>query len=636
MAHRFAVLFSLLILNHSLLSQLNPKAVKQFQNGKEFLNKKKTDQAIKSFESAISLDPAYREAYLELYQVYSNLGNIPKAILVLARAASSVSSGKPALLYSLAQLELNNGLYADAARHFSDYLALNSKDTITRAKAELLLAKAKYSIAHLKDSFAIHFTPLTAAINTAAPEYLPSLDAPASTLVFTRRTNNQEDLYISNKHHGDWSVPQPWSKNTVKNEGAHVISADGKTIVFTGCGWEDSYGGCDLYISEYKWNKWTNPKNLGATINSRSWESQPSLSANGRTLYYVSDRPGGFGGYDVWKTTKQGAGWTRPVNAGKNINTSGDELSPCLHADGVSLYFRSDGRLGFGSQDIYLSKRTSKGLWAEPIDLGYPLNDYRDQGAMIVALDGKTAYYTLQNINPLHQLLSSDIVTFTLPPSAFANSCIYLKGQVIDANSGQTLPAIPIAIAGGANLAWKDTIYSDSEGNYLLVVPSDESYQVHVQSPGFNLYSDRIIANQGDLRADTLHHPINLLRLDRVDSLNLKPIILHNVLFELNSYNLLPESYYELDVLKDLMNANIDFNLSIQGHTDSTGNREANLVLSRQRAFAIYSYLLSKNIDPRRLSYEGYGDTRPIADNTTEAGRQKNRRVEFVLAKKVK
>lgn len=624
-----------LLLFNLACGQTNPKAIRLFQDGQELLAKKKSDQAVKSFESAISLDPAYRQAYLELYQFYFNQGDMAKALEVLQRATRGVTQGKASLLFTLAQLELNNGLYETASTHFTEYLSLNTKDTLTRAKAQLLLDKTRFSLANLKDSIAFAFIPLNPSINTSYPEYLPSLDAAAETLVFTRRTNNQEDLYISRKLFGLWSDPVSWPKNTSKNEGAHVISADGKTIVFTGCAWEDSFGGCDLYISEFSKSKWSNPRNIGSNINSKHWESQPSLSANGRIIYFVSDRPGGLGGHDIWKSEKLSTGWSRPVNAGPGINTSGDEFSPSLHADGVTLYFRSDGKPGFGSQDLFLAQKVFGGIWAEAVNLGYPLNDHRDQGAMVVALDGFTAYYTRQSINQFNQLISSDIVTFVLPARARANACRYIKGTVIDSQSSQPLPNIRITIAGGNDLARKDTLYSNPEGNYLLVVPAYDAYQVHVQASGFNLYSDRIVSGLSVRGSDTLHHPILLERLAVEDSLVSKPITLHNVLFELNSYTLLEESYNELNALIALLKDHPEFNISIHGHTDNTGGSQTNLILSRQRAMAIYNYLVSREIDTRRLTYEGFGDSKPIADNQTEAGRRLNRRVEFVLSKKL-
>lgn len=628
--------FTLLSCSIPVQGQTNPKALKLVEEGKKQLEKQKPEQAIKSFESAISLDPSYREAYLELYQIHLNQNNISKAAQTLEQAAKSVSSGKPSILFSLAQLEMSHGIYAEAAKHYSDYLALNSKDSLTRKKAELMLIKANYAIEHIKDSLPVEFKSLNHLINTKVPEYLPSLDAAASTLVFTRRTNSQEDLYISHLIKGDWSTPEAWPRNSANNEGAHVISADGKTIVFTGCGWEDSYGGCDLYISELKLGRWTTPRNIGPAINSRAWESQPSLSANGRSLYFVSDRPGGVGGYDIWKSIKLRNGWSRPTNLGPHVNTGWDEFSPFLHADDISLYFRSDGRPGYGLQDLYLSKKTLNGDWNEAINLGYPLNNYADQGALVVTLDGTTAYFTKQEISASNQLIQSDIVRFNLPALIRANPCIYIEGKVEEKHTNQVLANVPITIAGGINLNRKDTVYSDSEGNFLLVVPAEQTYQVHVQWNGYNLYSDRIFADHHLQELDTLRHIIKLEKLESSDTIPTQPIILRNVLFALNSANLLTESYHELDALADLLKTQPELKVSIHGHTDSTGNAEVNLNLSRQRAQSVYQYLITKGIVEQRLSYQGFGAGRPIKENSSEEGRQQNRRVEFVLSKKSK
>jgi len=318
-----------------------------------------------------------------------------------------------------------------------------------------------------------------------------------------------------------------------------------------------------------------------------------------------------------------------PINSVQDgPNTSGDEFSPFLHADGTTLYFRSEGKPGFGSQDLFFSQKLTDNTWAEGVNLGFPLNDHRDQGAMVVALDGQTAYYTLQQMNQFN-----DLVTFQLPSKARATACRYIKGSVVDAQSGQLLPNLRITIAGGLDLGRKDTLFSDTEGYYLIVVPAQDAYQVHVQALGYNLYSDRIVSGQSVRDGDTLHHLIKLERISPEDTLTAKPIVLHNVLFELNSYTLKSESYNELNVLVDLMEDHPEYSLAIHGHTDHTGESQANLILSRQRALSIYNYLISRHVASTRLSYEGFGDTRPIADNLTESGRLSNRRVEFVLKK---
>lgn len=617
----------------ALAAQTNPKALKWFEQAKSDLAKNKTSEAILKLEKAIESDPAYREAYLELFRIWQSLDKPIPAISVLQRAAQSVRSGQASLWYNLAQLELQQGWYTQAHEHFTTYLSLNSPDTAARSRASWLQSKARFALEHLKDSLDFQVRPLNALINTGDPEYLPSIDATGNLLVFTRRTGNQEDLWISPKRGGEWSVPSSWPGNSNHNEGAHVISADGKTIVFTACGLEDGFGGCDLYSSEFRQGRWTRPRNMGQAINSRAWESQPSLNSNGRILYFVSDRPGGLGGYDIWLSFRRPAGWTNPENAGPYINTVRDELSPCLHADGLSLYFRSDGWPGFGSQDLFISKKSREGSWSQPLNLGYPLNDHHDQGALVVSLDGKTAYYSDQKINSSNQLLASDIVTLTLPQAVRSLACTFLKGRISDLSTNAALSGTLVTLAGGEGLLIKDSVISDPEGEFLMVVPVNHSYQIHARLQGYNLYSERLVAGEAMTAMNALTHDIRLEGIKPGAEGPLRPVILENVLFETASFTLFPESHYELDALSELLKQNPSFGLAIHGHTDNTGDPEFNRVLSGQRAKAVYDYLLTRQIEPFRMTWEGFGDRRPIASNDSDEGRRKNRRVEFILSK---
>lgn len=617
----------------SLAAQTQTKAAKLFERAKSDISKNRTSEAILKLEEAIEEDPTYREAYLELFRIWQSLDKPAEAISVLQKAALSVRSGQAPLWYNLAQLELQQGWYAKAHEHFTTYLSLNTPDAATRAKAAWLLSKTGYALEHLKDSLDFRFTPLKGMINTADPEYLPSLDATGKMMVFTRRTGNQEDLWISFLQAGAWSAPSPWAGNSNQNEGAHVISADGKTIVFTACGREGGFGGCDLYSSDFRQGRWTRPKNMGQVINSRAWESQPSLNANGRILYFVSDRPGGMGGYDIWMSFKGPAGWTPPVNAGPNINTEKDELSPCLHADGLSLYFRSEGWPGFGSQDLFVSRKSREGSWEQPLNLGYPLNDHRDQGAMAVSLDGKSAYYTDQRIGSSNQLLASDIIRLELPQPFRSLACTFIRGRISDLSSNAALPGALVTLAGGEGLFIKDSVVSDPDGEFLLVVPLQHAYQIHVKLDGYNLYSERLVTKEEVAAGYERTHDIKLEQIRPGVEEPLKPVVLENVLFETASFILLPESFNELDGLSELLKQNPSFSLAIHGHTDNTGDPEFNRTLSGQRAQAVYNYLLTRQIEASRMTWEGFGDRRPIASNDSEEGRSRNRRVEFILSK---
>src|SRR5690606_16785029 len=238
------------------------------------------------------------------------------------------------------------------------------------------------------------------AINSPYDEYFPRLTADYRHIIFTRKENNRENFYESTQDSsGEWqtaSLSQGDINSELYNEGAHCISPDGKYLFFTGCNRPDGLGSCDIYVSRREGNFWGAPFNIGAPINSGGWEAQPALAADGRTLYFVSNRGGGQGGYDIWKSTLEGDGqWGAPVNLGPAVNTRYDESSPYIHADNRTLYFASNGWPGFGEKDIFRSQLDSTGKWQKPpVNLGYPINDHHEQSALTVSMNGKQAFFS--------------------------------------------------------------------------------------------------------------------------------------------------------------------------------------------------------------------------------------------------
>jgi len=256
----------------------------------------------------------------------------------------------------------------------------------------------------LENQSDINVRPFGKKINTSNSEYLPQFTLDDETFIFTRRVFDQEDLFIATKSEDGYETEAMDEVNTLLNEGAHTLSADGSLLIFTHCNTKIGFGGCDLYRSRRRSNgTWSKPANMGKSINSEHWDAQPSLSADGRTLYFASRRPGGHGGTDIWacRLSKNGR-WSRPVNLGPNVNSSAADESPFIHADGQTLYYRSRGPLGMGGFDLFRSKLENN-AWSQPIHLGSPINTTGEDGALVVSLDGTRGYYATDNYKGVKQ-----------------------------------------------------------------------------------------------------------------------------------------------------------------------------------------------------------------------------------------
>jgi outer membrane protein OmpA-like peptidoglycan-associated protein len=490
----------------------------------------------------------------------------------------------------------------------------------------------------------VDFQPknLHADINTEFNEYLPALTADEKTLIFTRliptgkrlydgSLEMQEDFFVSKKINAKFQKAKALGAplNTYSNEGAQSISADGKILIFTSCDDEfkknphgRSYGSCDLYISTKTDDTWSKPRNLGAPVNTAYWESQPSFSADGRSLYFTSNRPSGKGGMDIWKTEmKADSSWTKPVNLGAVINTKSHEQSPFIHYDNQTLYFSSNGHIGMGNMDLFLSKLDSSGIWTEPKNMGYPINTHDDEVSLIVNPKGNRAYYASSKKSEFGGL---DLYTFELNRENRPNQVTYVKGTVFDISTNEELEALINLIDINQNKAIAQTISDKKNGEYLLCIPSGHDYAFNVSKPGYLFYSESF----------TLAKTEDSLKIFHVD-IPLSPIkkgqrtILKNIFFAYDSYELQSTSFAELDKMYEFLSQNPDIKIEIGGHTDNTGSDSHNDQLSLNRAKAVYDNLILRGINEDRLSFKGYGSKQPIDTNQSPEGRQNNRRTEF-------
>jgi outer membrane protein OmpA-like peptidoglycan-associated protein len=359
---------------------------------------------------------------------------------------------------------------------------------------------------------------------------------------------------------------------------------------------------------------------MGGKINSEQWESQPCLSPDKRDLYFASRRPGGYGGSDIYVSHLQANGkWGDPENLGEVINTTADEQCPFIHADNQTLYFTSSGLPGYGDADLFYIRKGPNGVWSNPVNLGYPINTISQEGTLFITSDGKTAYYSSDRNDSKGGL---DIYSFDLREDVRPRKTLWVKGQVFDNKTKKGLPSAVELI----DLASKESlskVQTDEHGNYLITLPVGKDYAFNVNRKGYLFYSDNFSLRQRT--PDSTYEKNIPLQPIEVDA----SIVLNNIFFDINKFDLKPESQVELDKLMQLLTDNPTLKIEISGHTDNAGKPADNLALSVNRAKAVVSYLTGKGIAATRLIAKGYGETKPMADNKTEDGRAMNRRTEM-------
>ena len=584
--------------------------------------------AIKHLDEALSLDPKFVDVFLSRAGIYAELKNYAASVADFETGLKMdpVYSKTYLLPYSISLAGI--GKFKQALNTVNEFLAtptLNPQSIKAgNYRKSAYTFAVDYEQKHPSKDYIFSPINLGDSINTKELEYFPSLTIDGSKMIFTRRIASDEDFYESNFVNGKWSDAKPLSGkvNTNQNEGAQNISQDGQLLIFTGCNYPEGEGSCDLYFSIKTNNGWSEPQNLGPMINTDFWESSPSLSPDKRDLYFASSQPGGFGGRDIWVTHRLPTGkWSRPENLGEAVNTSGDESCPFMHADNETLYFNSNGHPGYGMTDLFLSKKVNDSSWTVAENLGYPVNTIDDQGSLIVAADGKTAYYASDGTDTKGGL---DLYSFQLREDIRPLKTLWVKGKVFDKKTAAGLPsAVELTDIKSGNLISK--IQTDEDGNYLVTLPVGKDYAFNVNRRGYLFYSDNFSLkknnNDSVFKVDIPLQPIE-------KGAN---IVLKNIFFETAKFELQPESRSELDKLVKLLNENPNLKIQIDGHTDNVGQEKDNLLLSTSRAKAVVGYLLSKAINAQRLTYKGFGSSRPVADNTTEKSKALNRRTELSI-----
>jgi len=634
-------------------STKSKKAISAYEEALQSFNRKDYYTAVQLMKKAIKHDDEFTEAHIVLAEIYIENGDRKKAIASYRNVIKIDPDFFPGLYFSLAQLEMMENDFESAKIHLEKYLSYKNLKPISISQAKRKLESCIFAIEAMKNP--VPFNPINIGenINTQYDEYWPSLTADEQTLVITRlvpkdldiegqaevnqkdltpdprglsiMSNVQEDFYISIKENGFWTkalnVGEPL--NTKGNEGAQTILVDGQIMYFTACNRADGKGRCDIYKSENQNNEWTEPINIGSPVNTAAWEAQPSISPDGKTLYFISNREGGIGQKDIWMSNlREDNTWSKPVNLGDKINSAGQEQSPFIHPDNKTLYFASDGLTGMGGFDLFKTTRNEDGTWSEPQNLGYPINTTFDEIGLIVNAKGDRAFFSSDRLSNKGR----DIFEFELYEEVRPNPVSYIKGKVFDSDNKKRLKASFELISLEDNKLIMKAESNASTGEFLVCIPTDSDYALNVSKEGYLFYSDNFELKGLHKITDPYLKDIALNPIKTGEK-----IILRNIFYATDSYQLEEKSKVELSKLLEFLNNNPDLVIEISGHTDNVGTPEYNLQLSENRAKSVYNYLIENQIEENRLKYKGYGENEPISTNKTEEGRAENRRTEIKI-----
>ncbi|MBS1599545.1 MAG: PD40 domain-containing protein [Bacteroidetes bacterium] len=607
--------------------KVSKKAATLYSKALDLARDEKFKEGIDLLKQAVIVDKNYEDAYLSMAGMYGELKDYQNAIDNYEKAKSIDSNyfKEYSLPYSINLA--GKGQFEKALAAVDDFLTVSNLNETSLKAANYRRKCYSFAIeyAKSKNTSDYKFEPqnLGDSVNTKDSEYYPTITIDGTKVVFTRRVNgNNEDFFETDKAGEQWAKAKSLlgNINTNMNEGAQNISQDGQWLIFTGCNFPEGFGSCDLYISFLEPGGWSTPENLGEGINTEFWESAPSLSPDKRDLYFASNRPGGYGGSDLYVSHRLKNGrWSEPQNMGSTINTAGDEGAPFIHADNQSLYFTSNGHQGYGGSDLFVTRKGADDKWLTPENLGYPINTIENEGSLVIAADGKTAYYSSDRADSRGEL---DLYTFELRNDIRPAKTLWVKGKVFDKKTMKGLPS-SVMLTDLSSKKLLSNVQTDETGNYLVTLPIGKDYAFNVNRKGYLFFSENFSLDQ--------KQPDSTYNID----IPLQPIeanattVLKNVFFDVNKYDLKPKSQVELDEIIQLLKENPTVTIQITGHTDNVGKAADNLLLSENRAKAVIVYLRSKGIDIKRLSFKGWGDTKPIADNKTEEGRARNRRTEL-------
>ena len=652
----------------SCVQNISNQLDKEFKKARKLQNQGKKEEAYSLYEKILEQRPDYLEVlyyYGRGYYITISLNNFvictekdkrqaEKAIQAFHRIYETCPTYKIEYAFFGARLCYFLEKFDEAIK-FAELLQDNSdlvEDFDVVLEAKLIIEKSRFWDNILSNPVPFEPKPVE-GISTKHDEYLAALSPDGSRFYFTRRQpekskGNFFSEYAEDKEYFCYSdrmpngkfetgQPLPYPFNQSTNEGSPTINLNNDYLIFSkmtivNLG-SSKYPNYDLYYSELIDGEWSEPKSLGNHINRPdSWESQPSLSSDGKLLFFVSDRKGGtpnsgdnntVNNSDIWYSVRNENGsWGNPVNLGPPINTSRNERSPFLHTDSRTLYFSSSGHTGLGGFDIFYSKLDENNRWTTPVNIGYPINSEKDEVDFFVSLDGKTGYFSSNNIE------SNDwnIYEFELHEKARPLNMAIIKGEVTveDGNYEGTV----VELRDTAANIISSTIVNQYTGQYAIATEINKEKPVdiivNVKKTGHAF--DTKMINTSTIVNNVIKSDAEIKKVETG-----KEYQLHDIYFETNLYNLSSHSKYLINLFVEFLIDNPTVKVEIQGHTDNIGNDADNLLLSERRAKSVYDYVISKAIPQERVRHKGYGRTKPVTSNDTPEGRAKNRRTIFLI-----
>ena len=610
-------------------------------------------------EKALKKDPKFWEAHLLSAEYDELMGNF-KSALGHYESAISINpnhSHTDATYFYASNLLFQMGKYEKTIDYLTRVVRNRAANPQFVQESNRLIACSEFAMESIQNPREFNPLNIGPGINTKDPEYFPTITVDGKTILFTRRIAEprskphgfQEDFYISqyDERTKTWgqAVPLPKNINTLFNEGAPTIGPDGRSLIFVACSDMSGVnygegrvgkGSCDLFYTKKIGSRWLNPVNIPGYINTSLWETQPSLSADGKTLYFIREvkNKGASDNADIYKSTLLDDGsWSQPERLSDVINSPYAEESVLIHPDGKTLYFASKGHVGMGGTDLFVSRLDENGNWSEPVNLGYPINTSYNENSLMVSPEGDIAFFASNRKGGYGEL---DIYYFELPEDLRPTRTLYFEGTVYDANTN-------IPLGGKFELIDLQTgkvvitAFADVEtGEFTVSLPVNREYALKITHDGYAYYSANfnmtVPEDQDIKRMDIPLVPFNKSGTE---------IVLVNVFFDVNKADLKNESFVELNNLVEYLKKNPTVKGEIGGHTDSRNDASVNLELSTSRAKVVYEYVLKQGIKAERLTFKGYGETQLLVSDDEiaklsiakekEAAHQKNRRTVFKI-----
>lgn len=644
MKHCFFYILTLgcIFLNmQSVSAEASKKEVQQYEKAVILMNEGHYSEALPIYKQLIRDNKNFVDASWSLADMYGRMGDDAKRIQTLQYIAKPKVARYWNTMMRLANAYHETCNYQEA---INVYKQIPTSEVGYTKIAKAKIAECEAALVLMQKPVPFVATNMGANINTQFDDYWPSITADEGLFSTTVKLNKREgessfgkgvheDIYIDKKVNGAW--PQTKNAggciNTIHNEGAQSFSLDGRYMFFVACDRQGGSGGCDIYYSIRQGDGWSKAIVPGSPLNSKYWETNPSLSPTGDKLYFASNRPGGLGKSDIWTVdvsikSDGTLAFSNPQNLGKSINTAEDELSPFIHADNQTLFFSSRGRGGLGKYDIFVSYKSDNGAWSEPKNVGYPLNTCKDEIGFVVNAYGDKAYFSSDGQEKNGR--GRDIYELKLQAGNVkpVKRMKFATGKIVDADTKQPVMAQIDVYSIKTNKKVFKSVSDSKTGEFVSCVPDGEESGVNVDRKGYLFYSDNFDASK------KVKFPENGVAMEKIAVG--KKITLKNIFFDFDKYTLRPASHHELDHLVQFLKENPQVHIRLEGHTDAKGNHDYNVTLSENRAKVAYDYLVSHRIAKERLEYKGFGPDKPIATNDTDEGRAKNRRTEVIITAK--